>query len=170
MDGTGMVQLWTVQLGMVKKLAVGKYADMPLLPGRLPVLDVTVKGAFHSGSAGALGAVFAPTWELVSDWKAGRITWAGYTERYTALMRHRFLAKSGGPAARAAWQWVLLQKKLAFGCYCKAGEHCHRQLLAEIFEKIGEASEVEVQVMGEYGMERPTPQQAAAAIVQHKLL
>ena len=48
------------------------------------VLNTTVK------SGTGLGAVFAPTWNMVLGWKRGEIDWDEYRQQYTELMRQRY--------------------------------------------------------------------------------
>lgn len=158
------VELWTVQIATAKRMAQGRYRNLVLLPGRIPVVDTTVK------SATVLGAVFAPTWELVNDWKKGRITWEAYTARYLALMRHRY--SQGGMSSMAwvvAWDWVLLQDAVALACYCPAGELCHRLLLVDIFVKLGRTQGRAVHYAGEFGFRPQAEDAPAERVLQAKM-
>jgi len=89
------------------------------------LLDITVK------SAGPVGRVFAPTWQMVMDHKKGIINDAVYTSEYHARM---LLSYNGN---RDKWDWVLAQPRIVLGCYCRAGWFCHRILLAEYLVKLG---------------------------------
>jgi uncharacterized protein YeaO (DUF488 family) len=101
-------------------------------------LDVTVK----SGDIN-----FAPTWDMVSAWKEGKIDWAVYSKRYLQLMQQSYKRN------RDAWHELLNKDVLTLLCYCRAGEHCHRYLLADLLCKLGEKTGVYVVNEGE----RPLP-------------
>lgn len=85
-------------------------------------LDITVK----SGDK-----VFAPTWDMVMDYKEGRISEALYTELYRQLMRKSFRTN------RARWESVLAMSEVTLSCYCQPGVFCHRRLLAAFLAKLG---------------------------------
>ena len=100
--------------------------------------DVTVKsGDIH----------FAPTWDMVQAWKSGTIDWETYSQRYRQLMLQSYRLN------QIAWHEMLQKGALTLLCYCRAGEHCHRYLLADFFCKLGE--KVGVRVVNEG--ERPLP-------------
>lgn len=110
------------------------------------VLNTTI------GSGTGLGAVFAPTWDLVKNSKDGKITWEQYTEGYTRLMRMRYLDN------RDAFEQILAsQQTIVLCCYCNEPEktykehHCHRFLLADIFRKLAESRGIEFDYIGEFG-------------------
>ena len=52
-----------------------------------------------------------------------------------------------------AWHDLLGRGTVTLLCYCRAGENCHRYLLADLLIKLGEKTGVEVINMGE----RPVP-------------
>jgi uncharacterized protein YeaO (DUF488 family) len=79
----------------------------------------------------AVGLTFAPSWELVKDWKASKVDEAGYRERYLAEMRSSYRKNKG------AWLNLLKRETVTFVCFENAGEFCHRLILAAIFEKLG---------------------------------
>lgn len=85
-------------------------------------LDITVK----SGDK-----VFAPTWSMVMDYKACKITDAQYTDAYLAMMRQSYFE------CRGRWDELLAMDEVTLLCYCKAGLFCHRTLLAGILVKLG---------------------------------
>jgi uncharacterized protein YeaO (DUF488 family) len=105
------------------------------------VLDITVK------SATGLGAVFAPTWRMVMDWKRGAIDWDIYTQQYTELMRERY-QKNG-----AAFLEALQSDELIVCCYCKdthtSTRHCHRYLLVGILNKVADRHQIGFESIGE---------------------
>lgn len=92
-------------------------------------LDVTVK------SAGKVGKIFAPTWEMVNMVK--RATSATkqrvehrYTDEYYRLLLERFKTN------QMAFEHVITTASvhdITLVCYCPAGAFCHRHLLAGFF-------------------------------------
>jgi uncharacterized protein YeaO (DUF488 family) len=100
--------------------------------------DVTVK----SGDIN-----FAPTWDIVQAWKAGEISWGKYSQRYRELMLRSYKHN------QRAWHEILEKGILTLLCYCRAGDHCHRYLLADFLSKLGEKIGVTVINEGE----RPLP-------------
>ena len=105
------------------------------------VLDTTIK------SATGLGAVFAPTWSMVMDWKRGAINWDTYTKHYTELMRERYQND------QAAFLEALQSDELIICCYCKdthaSTRHCHRYLLVDILHKVAEHHQIKFRSLGE---------------------
>ena len=98
------------------------------------LLDATVKTG---------DKIFAPSWEIVTDVKSGRITEEEYTRRYTEQMRisyklHKF-----------HWLEQLKQEHFAIACFCTPGDFCHRHILAKMFESAGNANNIPVKLMGE---------------------
>lgn len=96
--------------------------------------DVTVK----SGDIN-----FAPTWDMVQAWKAGAIDWETYSKLYRQLMLQSYRLNQN------AWHEMLNKGVLTLLCYCRAGEHCHRYLLADFLCKLGEKVGVRVINEGE---------------------
>jgi uncharacterized protein YeaO (DUF488 family) len=78
-----------------------------------------------------VGLTFAPSWDLVRDWKAAKVDESGYRSRYMAEMRASYRKNKG------AWLNILKRDVVTFVCFEKAGEFCHRLILAAIFEKLG---------------------------------
>jgi hypothetical protein len=105
------------------------------------VLNVTVKSGI------GLGAVFAPTWDMVMQSKRGDIPWQEYCRRYTDLMRKRYQAKP------AAFLDVLSRPEIILCCYCKdtstTTRHCHRYLLVDILEKVAAHHAIGFEAIGE---------------------
>ena len=86
-------------------------------------LDVTVK----SGDP-----AFAPTWKMVTSYKAGTLSWEDYTSSYHLLM------KSSYRTNRAHWEDLIIRalstRGLVLVCYCPKGtSECHRHLLKNYF-------------------------------------
>ncbi len=97
-------------------------------------LDITVK----SGDK-----VFAPTWEMVLMYKAGRLSEAEYREHYFRLMRTSYREH------KARWLEVLAMPEVTLCCYCRPGAFCHRTILAELLAIVGKANNIPVELCGE---------------------
>ena len=74
------------------------------------------------------GVNFAPTKEILNDWKKKRITWPEYEERYHALMTerksvHEFIISYDG-----------LYESVCLLCSEPTTKHCHRRLFAEMIK------------------------------------
>ena len=99
-------------------------------------VDITVKSAKE-------GKIFAPTWDIVMEYKNGKITAEQYTQEYYRLMRRSFKMH------KEKWIEVLKRDKVVIGCYCKSGYFCHRHLLVSIFEKLCQRLDIEFEYCGE---------------------
>jgi uncharacterized protein YeaO (DUF488 family) len=85
-------------------------------------VDVTVKSA--KGNAKSL----APTWNMVLEYKKGKMTKEQYTSLYKTIM------KTSQNNNRQQWiNTIKNHQKIVFLCYCKTEEFCHRHLLAQEF-------------------------------------
>lgn len=93
-------------------------------------LDITRK------SAGPIGVILAPSWELLSPFLAlrrrqvmGDAEWERYKKAYTAEME----------ASRRQWpeHWarILARPELTLVCYCSDFLRCHRSLAADLLVK-----------------------------------
>lgn len=72
------------------------------------------------------GVAFAPSWDLLNAAKAGEIAWPEYRERYTEEMRESYRTN------RQSWDRLLDMDRVVLCCYCRAGDPCHRLILASI--------------------------------------
>lgn len=110
------------------------------------VLNTTIK------SGRGLGAVFAPTWDMVMQWTRNEITWEMYQQRYTALMRSRFLDH------RDDFLEALNSAVLIVCCYCQdtyaTTQQCHRYLLVEILEQVAQHYSIGFESIGEVSNSR----------------
>lgn len=88
-------------------------------------VDITVK------SATGLAMSFAPTWQMVTDIKARRITQAQYVQQYRQIL---------DLAPDAAWSWLWQQAvggELTLLCYCAdanwdgSPKFCHTHVLID---------------------------------------
>jgi uncharacterized protein YeaO (DUF488 family) len=110
----------TAQIGMRTSLSNG--------------LDITVKSGDKA---------FAPTWDMVMDYKKGVINEEGYTVRYLNLMRSSYAIR------KERWIALLDSGSVTLLCYCRAGAFCHRILLVNILKTVGDALGYEVVYEGE---------------------
>ena len=105
------------------------------------VLNTTIK------SGTGLGAVFAPTWKMVMQFKRAEITWDEYHKAFIELMRQRYQANP------SAFLKALSSDELIVCCYCKdtyaTTEHCHRYILVEILEKVAAHHGIGFEAIGE---------------------
>lgn len=108
--------LYTVQLSQVKTL-----------PPQTIVIDITVQSSKPPWN------IFAPTWEMVKDFKGGRISENQYTEQYMNLMRTRY--KDNKEVFQQVIQ-IAMTGDVALACYCPPEAFCHRHLLKNIFMSI----------------------------------
>jgi len=115
------MKVYTVQLARTKHLEV-------------PVVDVTVKSA--EGKA----RLVAPTWDMVRGYKNGKINEEEYTLLYMDI-----LEENEQRILDAFSFYATLTQKIALACYCRAGDFCHRILLAKwLAEKLGWEYEGEI--------------------------
>lgn len=124
------MELWTIQLSHWREAKSRSIA----------LLDTTAK----SGDE-----VFAPTWDLVNQFKNGDIDWVTYRRRYYGLMRRSYKEH------KLHWKQTMKKPRLAVGCFCPPGEgpitecQCHRYLLVDIFEKTCKSLELPFEYKGE---------------------
>jgi len=85
-------------------------------------LDITVK----TGSD-----LLAPTWNMVMGYKSGKITQDEYIDLYYSKMRLSYINNQN------FWIRLLKRDEVILVCFCKAGDFCHRILLADILVKLG---------------------------------
>jgi hypothetical protein len=124
------MELWTIQMG---KWRLAKALEIPLI-------DTTVKSGLQA---------FAPTWELVRDYKSGHCSERDYTAAYVALMRESWVIN------RNDWEAVLALPRVALACYCAPNTFCHRLLLKEAFKKLCQQKNIPFVDRGE--LENATP-------------
>lgn len=102
-------------------------AQIKTLPPQTMIIDITIQSSRPPWN------IFAPTWELVKDFKAGKISENQYTEKYMGLMRARY--KNNKDIFQQLIQ-LALTENVALVCYCPPEEFCHRHLLKNIFLSI----------------------------------
>lgn len=88
-------------------------------------LDITVKGK------DSIGKIFAPTWNIVTELKSGKITEEVYTKAYYNLLIDRWKTNNN-----AFINLVNNAKKddITLVCFCASGTFCHRYLLAKFLQ------------------------------------
>ena len=118
------MKIYTIQLGRYR-LANAR---------GMPVIDITVK----SGNK-----VFAPSWDMVSQYKTGNMSIATYEKLYKEMMRMSYQNH------KEEWLSLLNNKEIALGCYCPAGEFCHRLLLPLMLSRVALVNNIPCYLMGE---------------------
>lgn len=122
------MKLYTIQLAKHRLL---KDTDITLL-------DVTVKSGLK---------IMAPSWEILNNYRNQGSTdraWEEYTLAFYQKMRESYAMNP------QIWhRWITNDKPLALACYCRAGKHCHRHLLRDIFQKIAKKQGFELEYCGE---------------------
>lgn len=78
---------------------------------------------------------YAPTKEILDDYKKKRINWEGYVSQYLPLMERR-------GAARKFLKRFADYERICLLCSEPTPEHCHRRLLAELIQQ--EAPDVQI--------------------------
>lgn len=93
-------------------------------------MDITVKGGAPPGD------VLAPTWNMVEDYKSGKLTQWDYTIKYFSLLMSRM--STIGDGWRNSLDLLTLERtQITLVCFCPAGEFCHRILAARMLAEMG---------------------------------
>ncbi len=108
-----MVRIYTVQISKARQLEI--IADPRFL-------DITVKSGDKT---------FAPKWEMVMNYKQGRITEEDYAREYYSMMRESYRNN------RQGWDEVLSMEEVVLACYCRQDSFCHRYLHKDMLVKCG---------------------------------
>lgn len=99
-------------------------------------LDITVKSGDKT---------FAPTWDMLREYKAGNMPVEEYKFRYQRLMRDSWHKN------KKVWLALANCPEITIACYCKSGEFCHRLCLRDMLEAVCKAQGIEFEYMGEIG-------------------
>lgn len=135
-----MITLYT--LGFTKKSAC-EFFELLKKHGVKTVVDVRISNSsqlagFAKGSdltyflkqIGGIGyrhiVDFAPTKDLLSDYRAGKVDWSEYTRVFNNLLEHRLINKR---------YKVADFDNCCFLCSEETPEKCHRRLLAEYLKQ-----------------------------------
>lgn len=104
-----LINLWTMQMGKWRQAQAYE----------IKLVDITVKSGL---------VIFAPTWEVLMQYKRGEMQPPQYAEIYLSRMQAslRFYPEK--------WKRLQAYPKMALTCYCKAGEFCHRYLFSQMAE------------------------------------
>lgn len=103
--------------------------------GDAKLVNITVKNGVK---------MFAPTWDMVTDYKKGIITEERYTELYYSLMRYRFREN------REYFEsFIRDNKKVVIACFCDPDGFCHRFILVKILSAIANSIGEEFVYLGE---------------------
>lgn len=91
------------------------------------------KGPERYDITSKVGGIFSPTWDMVRNYKDFGDE-EEYTARYLSHMRESYIKHI------ELWKEMIVMCKrgdVVLVCYCKAGDFCHRVLLAEMLQKCG---------------------------------
>lgn len=75
-------------------------------------------------SAGRLGLIFAPSWEIINKVKKEEISFDTYKLLYIEEMKKSYVENN------IAWFNLLIKDRIVLVCYCTDHEKCHRTILA----------------------------------------
>ena len=100
--------IWTTQIGRWRHAR-----DLGI-----PLIDITVKSGIQA---------FAPTWDNLNAYRAGTMDKREYAQRYYEKVLENFRHNQG------EWQALESNRNMAFACYCKTGDFCHRHLFAPLY-------------------------------------
>lgn len=103
-------------------------------------MDITVKSGIQE---------FAPSWENLRLYKAGQMHHTEYSKAYYAKVIPTLKTHP------EQWANLLEYKNIAFACYCKAGDYCHRHLFSALYVTFVQSLGMSVRFAGEL-----TPHQA----------
>lgn len=94
-----------------------------------PIKSYSKDGHAYLDITATAGSQFAPSWDLLRAFKAGKVSKHEYTDEYHALM------SKNCKEDRPAWEWLQSRKSIVLACYCNPGAFCHRYIFADILEK-----------------------------------
>lgn len=96
-------------------------ANMKNLPGS--ALIIVTRTAGH---------VLSPSWELLNDYKHGKINWDSYEKRFKQEMKNDICI-----AEMRKIKYLAKNKDVYLICFEKSG-HCHRHVLKKMIEELDE--------------------------------
>ena len=119
-----MLQLFTYKIGTARHL----------MGDGVTIIDCTVAtGEQH----------LAPDWDMVRGIHQKTLSEEVYTREYLALLNFRYMTTP------ELFDHYFTIPKIAFGCYCQAGQFCHRHLLVNWLKDQAEENGCEVRIEGE---------------------
>ena len=95
-------QIWTARIHQHRKVRAAG----------IHFYDITAKSGDRD---------FAPTWENLMEYKRGEMDMEEYGLRYLGKLDQ---------LPDSAWEKIKEHKRVAFACYCAAGEFCHRHIFS----------------------------------------
>ncbi|QVW28643.1 hypothetical protein pEaSNUABM8_00146 [Erwinia phage pEa_SNUABM_8] len=101
------------------------------------LIDITVKTG---------NKLLAPTWDFLMEYKNSNKdaeAEAVYTRKYRAKIKQLYRTEPD------VLLELLYAGRIALMCFCPAGKFCHRHLLVQTFQALGERYGVEIVLMGE---------------------
>lgn len=78
------------------------------------------------------GSILSPSWDLLNDYKQGKINWDGYVDRFKQEMNNDVCI-----AAMRKIKWMSKNRDIYLICYEKSG-NCHRHILKKMIEELDE--------------------------------
>jgi uncharacterized protein YeaO (DUF488 family) len=88
-------------------------------------VDITIKSAVYPWN------VFAPTWEMVMEYKRSKYKEI-YVKKYKTIINKAFELHS-----QQLSDLLRSDRTITLVCFCRPGDFCHRILLAKHFESLG---------------------------------
>ena len=76
------------------------------------------------------GHLLSPSWNLLNDYKDGRVDWAQYTDRFRRGMDCDLCREE----MKRIWD-LSQTKDVYLVCFEKDGDNCHRHILIELIKK-----------------------------------
>lgn len=111
------MKIYTSYYAMIPRLNNDEYCYIRASKSKPPWLDgIRIDGI----------PVLYPHWDLINDWKSGRITWEDYKERY--LYQLSFISKED--VIKQLYD-LSQGKNIIIFCYESNDKPCHRHILAE---------------------------------------
>lgn len=115
--------LWVVEyIDSLRETIGGFYTATYRYPGP-DRLDITVKGQ------DPVGKYFAPTWEMVQNYKSGRLSEEEYTKLYYESLIDNWVHLKGFKERVLGLIERSKKESITLVCFCPAGTFCHRHLL-----------------------------------------
>ena len=88
-------------------------------------LDITVKGGCIAGK------LYAPTWDMVTGIKRGKLSEKEYTKKYYELLVERWYDRRDEMQRLVD---MVKDRDITLVCFCPANTFCHRYLLVKFFQ------------------------------------
>lgn len=87
---------------------------------------------------------FAPTWDMIIEYKSNKMSKYDYINKYKSLMKESYKCN------KSEWYELLYSRDIiTLGCYCKPHEFCHRYILKDIIEILCNVHNIKFYYLGE---------------------